>query len=133
MTQLNNALVKHVGGESGPGVFFRTPVSIPAVDVSETGEAYILYMDMPGAQKDAISVTVVDETLAVKAPVAPIHVEGAAVLYREIRTGGYERRFTLGQGIDRNDVDARYENGVLIITLPKVGEAKPQQIEIKVK
>ena len=131
MTQSNNALVKHDGGESGPGLFLRTPVSIPAVDVSETGDAYVLYMDMPGTKKDAISVTVVDQTLAVKAPVTPLHGEGAAVLYREIGTGGYERRFTLGEGIDRNTVDARYENGVLTVRLLKTEASKPKEIVIR--
>jgi HSP20 family protein len=131
MTRLNNALVKHNGGESAPGTFFGGPVSIPAVDISETGEAYILHLDMPGAQKDAISVTVVNETLAVKAPIVPIHEGDTAVLYREIRTGVYERRFTLGQGIDRNKVEARYEDGVLTVRLLKTEGARPREIVIR--
>ena len=131
MTRLNNALVKHNGGEPGPAAFLPGPLSIPAVDISETGEAYLLYLDMPGAQKDAISVSVVDETLVVKAPITPVHGDGAAVLYTEIRTGAYERRFTLGGGIDRNTVDARYENGVLSVRLLKTEASKPKEIVIR--
>jgi HSP20 family molecular chaperone IbpA len=82
MTQLNNALVKHDGRDSGPGAFLPGPILIPPADVTETGEAYLLCLDMPGVRKDAISVTVVDEILAVKAPITPIHGEGTAVLYR---------------------------------------------------
>lgn len=131
MTQLNNAIVKRSEVESGPGVFLRAPVSVPAADVSETGGAYLLYLDMPGVQKETISVTVVEEMLVVRAPVAPIHGEEAAVLYREIRTGAYERRFTLGEGIDRNNVDARYENGVLTVRLEKTEALKPKEIVIR--
>lgn len=133
MTQLNNAIVKKSEAESGRGAFLRALLSIPACDVSETAEAYLLHLDMPGAQKEAISVTVVEGMLVVRAPVTPVHGEGAAVLYREIRTGAYERRFTLGEGIDRNNVDARYENGVLNISLPKAEEARPKQIDVRVK
>ncbi len=131
MTQLNNAVVKKSEAESGQGAFLRAPMSIPASDVSETGEAYLLHLDMPGAQKEAISVTVVDGMLVVRAPMTPIHGEGAAVLYREIRTGAYERRFTLGEGIDRNNVDARYENGVLALRLLKSEASKPKEIVIR--
>jgi HSP20 family protein len=131
MSQVNNAIVKKSEVESGPGAFLRAPLSIPASDVSETGEAYVLHLDMPGAQKEAISVTVVDGTLLVRAPLAPIHGEGAAVMYREIRTGAYERRFTLGEGIDRNNVDARYENGVLTVRLLKAEASKPKDIVIR--
>ena len=51
MTQLNNAIVKKSDVDPGPGAFLRAPVSVPASDVSETGEAYLLYLDMPGAKK----------------------------------------------------------------------------------
>jgi HSP20 family protein len=131
MTQLNNAVVKKSEVESGQGAFLRAPLLIPASDVSETGEAYVLHLDMPGAQKEAISVTVVDGMLVVRAPMTPVHGEGAAVLYREIRAGAYERRFTLGEGIDRNNVDARYENGVLTVRLLKTEALKPKEIVIR--
>jgi HSP20 family protein len=52
-------------------------------------------------------------------------------MYREIRTGAYERRFTLGEGIDRNNVDARYENGVLTVRLLKTEASKPKDIVIR--
>jgi HSP20 family protein len=131
MTQLNNAIVKKTDVEAGPGAFLRAPLSVPASDISETGEAYVLYLDMPGVQKEAISVTVVDEMLVVRAPITPIHGEGSTILYREIRTGAYERRFALGEGIDRKNVDARYENGVLAVRLLKTEALKPKEIVIK--
>jgi HSP20 family protein len=131
MTQLNNAIVKKSDLESGTRVFLRAPLSVPAADVTETGEAFVLHLDMPGAQKEAIRVTVADGMVVVKAPIAPIHGEGAAVLYQEIRTGGYERRFTLGEGIDRKNIDARYENGVLTVRLLKTESVKPKEIVIR--
>ena len=83
MTQTNNALVKHGAEGPGPGDILRGPVSIPPSDVSENGEAYFVYLEMPGAQKDAIVVTIAGEILVVRAPIAPVHVNDAAVLYQE--------------------------------------------------
>ena len=133
MTQGNNALVKHAGEGPGPGDFLRGPVSIPPSDVSEDGEAYYVYLDMPGARKDGIVVTVAGGILVVRAPIAPVHVNDAAVLYREIPVGMYERRFALGRGIDRNTIGARYVDGVLTVRLQKTEESKPKQINVTVK
>ena len=127
----NNALVKHDGNARGAGAVPAGPVAIPAVDISEIAEGYVLHLDMPGAEKDSISVTVADATLAVKAPVAPVQLSGGTLLYREIRKGSYERRFTLGDGIDRNSVEARFDNGVLTVRLRKSDALKPQEIIIR--
>ena len=130
MTRLNNALVKHNGVTAGQGDLLRGPVAIPASDIAETGDAYYIYIDMPGARKDAISVTVAEEVLAVRAPIAPVHTGGAKVLYRELPAGSYERRFALGRGIDTNTVDAGYEDGVLTLRLLKSEALKPKEIII---
>ena len=127
----NNALVKHNGNAQDARAVPAGPVAIPAVDISEIDEGYVLHLDMPGAEKDSISVTVADGTPAVKAPVAPMQLSGGTVLYREIRKGSYERRFTLGDGIDRNTVEARYDNGVLTVRLRKSDALKPKEINIR--
>jgi HSP20 family protein len=130
MTRTNVALIKHNGGIAGPGDAFRGPVAIPASDIAETGDAYYIYLDMPGARKDAISVSVVEETLSVRAPIARVYGNDTRVLYGELRSGLYERHFTLGRGIDRTNVDARYEDGVLTLRLLKTELLKPKEIEI---
>ena len=130
MARPNNALVKHSGGQSGQEQFLPGPIVIPAADVSETGDAYVLCLDMPGAQKDAMSVRIIDDSLVIKAPVAPVHLDGATILHREIRKGTYERSFTLGEGIDRDRVEAGYENGVLTVRLMKSDAVKPKDIAI---
>jgi len=129
MSQTNNALVKH-NGESAP-IPFEGPASLPPADVAEEKDGYILTMDMPGARREAISVTVVGGTLAVKAPLVRTHAAGARMLYREIPRGSYERIFTLGDGIDRESIDAQYENGVLTVRLRKSEAVKPKEITIR--
>ncbi len=94
----------------------------PRADIFETTDAFVLLLDIPGAKRDAVSVTLEKEQLVV-----------TASLEREIGESSYFRAFNLGNGIDRNIVDARLEEGVLHITLPKLEEARPKHIEVKVK
>jgi HSP20 family protein len=108
-----------------------TYVVAPLADVIETPEAFLLALDMPGATKENISVTLEKGTLRVKGYVEPLQNEGATVIIREIRTTGYSRAFTIGEGIDRNRVEATLADGVLSVKLFKAEELKPRQITIQ--
>jgi HSP20 family protein len=131
MSQPGNALVKHNGGGALPGDFLRGPLTVPAVDIAETADAYVLSLDMPGAVKDAISVTVLGDTLAVRGAIRTGPGPGSSVLYSEIPAGVYERRFSLGRGIDRMNVDAGYRDGVLTVRLLKTVPSGPGTITIR--
>jgi HSP20 family protein len=106
-------------------------VATPRADIHETPEAYVVCLDMPGVRKDAIALTVDSDLLQVSADVEPRHGSDMAVLHRELRTTGYRRVFTLGGGVDRNSVDALYEDGVLTVKLFKTSGSKPRTILIK--
>jgi HSP20 family protein len=110
-------------GVSGPTV-------APAADIYETPDSYVLSLDMPGARKEGISLTLDRGMLEVSAEVEPRREESATLLRREILTAGYHRSFTLGEGIDRESVDARFEDGVLTVKLFKSPEMKPREIRI---
>lgn len=103
----------------------------PAADVMETQEAYLIMMDMPGSTKDDIAVRVDQGTLHVRGRVAAHHRSAGQVLYKEVHATGYERSFTLGEGVDTEGIDARYEHGVLTLTLRKSERARPKQITIQ--
>lgn len=103
----------------------------PSTDIFETPDAYVLMIDLPGAAKESISVTAENGTLSVKARVEPIHKENATLLFNELTSPTYYRVFNLADGIDRKSIDARYEDGVLTITLFKKEETKAREIEIR--
>jgi len=108
-----------------------TYVVAPLADVIETPEAFLVALDMPGATKENISVTLEKGTLRVKGYVEPLQKEGATAIIREIRATGYSRAFTIGEGIDRNRVEATLADGVLSVKLFKAEELKPRQITIQ--
>lgn len=104
---------------------------IPAVDVIETSDSYVLRLDVPGAAKESISVKLEAGALQVRAEIAGTVRQGETVLYSEMRGTGYGREFSLGNGIDRDRIDAAYENGVLTVTLHKTDALKAREISIQ--
>lgn len=102
----------------------------PLTDIFETADAYVLMLDMPGARKEDMSITVDKSHLVIRAGIEAYVKEGAKVLYSEIPGAAFRREFNLSDGVDRNNVDAHYENGVLTVKLFKKEEVKPKEIKI---
>lgn len=103
----------------------------PSTDVYETGEAYVIIVDMPGVAKDSIQVRLEKDLLMIKGAADTASQDRAGLVFSEIRRTGYARSFNLGEGIDRNSIEARYENGVLTIKLHKKEEMRPKEISIR--
>jgi len=103
----------------------------PPADIYESDDAYVLMLDMPGATKESISISMEGRQLKVRGTVDTTREEGARVLRNEIRGGVYERVFNLTDSIDRNSVDAHYADGVVTIKLLKTEESKTRTIPIR--
>jgi HSP20 family protein len=103
----------------------------PPADIFETPDAFVVMLDMPGVTKESIAVSMERDSLTVKGVAGPYHKEKAALLFNELRAATYVRRFNIGEGIDRNSIDAQFEHGVLTIKLFKNDEGKPREIQIK--
>lgn len=128
MTRKNPVEVKR--GPAPEGSPSNGRVEMPLADIIELPGSYVLTLDIPGATKESISVTLERQALEIRASVDPGRVRRGDLLYSEIRTSGYARTFTIGEGIDRDNVDARYENGVLMVTLKKSEAIAPREIRI---
>jgi HSP20 family protein len=93
----------------------------PALDISEDDKAYQVTADMPGVVKAAVKVRVegrrVHIETATEDTAAP--TDGSRVLYRERRAASYARSFSLPVEIDQSQSQARFENGVLTLSLVK--------------
>ncbi|MEJ2185926.1 MAG: Hsp20/alpha crystallin family protein [Gemmatimonadota bacterium] len=107
--------------------------SLPT-EVVESDEELRFNMEIPGVRLEDIDLTVENNILTVSGEKKEERKEGEnAGSYRlyERRYGRFERSFVLPQHADASRVDARYDNGVLTVTFPKVEEAKPRRIEIR--
>ncbi|MEG1775645.1 MAG: Hsp20/alpha crystallin family protein [Clostridia bacterium] len=89
------------------------------VDVRENETGYLLEADLPGVEKEAINLNIEDDMLTISADMnTQKKEEKNGYVCSERRTGHVERSFTL-EGIDVSGVKADYQNGVLLVTLPK--------------
>lgn len=109
-----------------------TPVytRVPAADIYETGDAFLVMLDLPGVRKETVSLTLEEGELRVRADRDTSDPAEGTLLFRDVPSGVYARVFTLGEGIDLANVDARFENGVLTVKLFKNEERKPREIAI---
>jgi HSP20 family protein len=103
------------------------------VDVAEKDSAYVLRGELPGVKKDDINITIDGDTVAVTAEVRSEQEEknGERVLRSERQYGKVYRAFTLGQAVDEAAATAKYENGVLELTLPKKAAVQAKRITVR--
>ena len=103
----------------------------PAADIFEIPGAFVLKVDLPGVEKESISILVEPELLTVKGLIAQLYRETTNVVYSEIRKASFYRRFRVGSGIDPEKIQANFEDGVLTLTLPKNESSRIREIPIK--
>ncbi|HEV6968060.1 MULTISPECIES: Hsp20/alpha crystallin family protein [Roseateles] len=92
----------------------------PALDLSEDDKAYHVTVDMPGVAKEAVKVRIDGRRVHIEtASEEAAPSDGSRLLYRERRAARYARSFALPADIDQGQSQARFENGVLSLTLAK--------------
>ena len=133
MTHQGKPVVRRADAESTVNLKAAPAATVisPSADVLETSEAYLLMLDMPGAAKERISVAMEGESLTVRGSTETLQEKDAELLFSEIRTGTYLREFSLGRDVDRENIEATYEQGVLTLRLPKKESVKPREIVVR--
>lgn len=105
---------------------------IPAVDIQENEKNLVIHADLPGMDKDAISISVKDNTLSIAGERKTETEEKSANFSRTERVyGRFSRRFSLPDFVDTSAIEASMKKGVLEITIPKKPEASSRLIEVK--
>jgi HSP20 family protein len=102
------------------------------VDVEETDQAYILKAEVPGARKEDIRITIDGNMVSIRADVMEEKTEQSGTTIRNERYFGEQyRTFTLPQEVDESKAEAKYENGVLVLTLPKKSGRGGKQLTVQ--
>lgn len=101
----------------------------PAVDVEEKDDTYHISVDLPGLKKDEIKIDLHDSVLTLSGErTREVKGEGR---YAERSYGKFQRTFTLPHQVDAEKIEAKFEDGVLYIALPKAETAKARSIKIQ--
>ena len=111
----------------------RASRAYPLVNISEDSDNIYVDALAPGIDPDALSVTVSGDQLVMSGEKRPLpkSVTSDFIHRSERSTGQFARSISLSVGVQSDKVHASYTNGVLKITLPKMEEAKPKQIQVK--
>lgn len=113
---------------------YENAVWTPLTDISETDDNYFLKVDLPGIKKDDVKISYADGKLTISGERKQETEEKNSKYHRVERSyGKYYRSFSLPQKIKEDKIDAEFKDGQLKITVPKAEEAKPKEIEVKVK
>jgi HSP20 family protein len=104
---------------------------VPAMDLVETKEAFVLRADLPGVSEEDVKIEVEDNLLTVSGERKSEHETRDAGFYRMERAfGTFSRSLTLPKGVNPDAVAASFDRGVLEVHIPKPEQAKPRRIQI---
>ncbi len=105
---------------------------VPATNVFETPSTYHLELNAPGRNKEDFKINLDKDLLTISYEKAEEKTEESGVVRREFSIRSFKRSFSLDEKIDVNNIQAKYENGILKIDLPKKAEViqEPKQISI---
>jgi len=102
----------------------------PLVDIVENDKAYELMAEIPGMSKEDIHLSLEDNLLTINGNKETRFDDGIVRHRNERSSGKFERSFRLPKEVKSNEIKAKYENGILTVTLPKAEEVKPKEISI---
>lgn len=103
---------------------------IPATDIVETDKELLVYMDMPGVDRKLVNIKLEKNVLAIDGQIDSEPYGDLKPIYSEYNIGHFTRRFELSNEIDQSKIEARMNDGVLLLTLPKVPEQQPAAIQV---
>lgn len=107
---------------------------MPAVDVYQEKDDVIVEMEAPGISADKVEVSVENNVLTVSGHrESKKEVERADYYRKEMSYGSFSRSVSLPTKVKGDEAEAKFENGVLTVTLPKADDVKPRKIAVKVK
>jgi HSP20 family protein len=106
---------------------------VPAMDLVETGDGFVLRADLPGMSEDDVHIEVENDILTISGERKSEHEDKKEGYYRLERASGFfSRSLTLPEGVDPEQVEASFERGVLTVRIPKPAQTKPQKVRIGV-
>jgi HSP20 family protein len=108
----------------------RSRQAVMPMDAYRRGEHFVVHFDLPGIDPASIDLTVEKNVLTVTAERSWAREEGDEVVVSERPQGAFSRQLFLGESLDADHITARYDQGVLTLTVPVAERAKPRKVEV---
>jgi HSP20 family protein len=110
----------------------RTSYQYPLVNMYDKNDSIIIVAEIPGADKDAINIQIINGTLRINGMRKYNQIKNAEIIRNEQPDGKFEKEIRLPVKVKEDAVKAQFENGILTITMPKTEDSKARQISIEV-
>lgn len=133
--KLFNLFGKRFGSwESDAKDEYENAVWMPLTDIKEDKDNYVVMLDLPGVSKEDVKVSYADGQLSISGERKQEKETKDSKYHRVERAyGKYYRSFTLPKLVKEDKIEAEFKDGQLTVTVPKAEEAKPKELEIKIK
>ena len=112
----------------------ESKLNVPPVNIHESENGYEVELSVPGRNKEDFKINLEQGLLTISFEKKEENkAEGAKTLRREFSYQSFKRSFNLDETIDAENIQAKYENGILTLSLPKKEQAKPVKKEINIQ
>lgn len=110
----------------------KAPQDFPAVNIWEKNGSALVTAELPGIDPEKLDISVSGDVLTLSGTSQPVDLTGGETYFRQERgIGSFKRSIQLPFSVNAQEVEARYEKGVLMIALPRMQEDLPKKIKIK--
>ena len=109
------------------------PALLPPVDIFEDAGGITLLADLPGVGREDLAIGVDGRNLTIEAPLKLGEANALTSVYAEVRANHFRRSFELSSDLDTAKIDAGLRDGVLTLRIPKLEQAKPRRIDVRVE
>lgn len=109
----------------------QVQVFSPVTDVVEREDGFHVFMDMPGVSKESLDIDLQEDKLVVSGFATHETADNETALDHEFGEGTFKRSMTLSDIVDREAIEASFQDGVLELVLPRVAKTEPRKIEIR--
>lgn len=104
------------------------------LDLQANGDEFVLTAEVPGLKPEDLQIEILDDVLTVRAEMESDEVEKqGGYLLRELHHGSFVRRLRLPEPVEAEKAEAKVEDGLLIVRIPKSEEARPKEIKVKAR
>jgi len=124
-----DATQRRVQGEAEVDDDVERPDWYPAADINEANAEYVISVDLPGIDRNALEISIDSDRLAIR---GTRNLTTSAQHRGERPRGRFVRTFGVPTSVDQNKISADYKDGVLKVTLPKKSDQKAKHVEIKI-
>jgi HSP20 family protein len=116
-----------------PTLVGKSDSGFPKTNLLEDDTKFIVELGLSGWKKDELRIEVLGDNLVVAGESKESSTQGGKYLRRELKRSKFSKTIVLGKDLDRDNIEATYEDGLLTVTVPKLQKSEPRSTRINIK